>query len=70
MSFANTLIPLTFCKLFALLTLLSGIHERIVFPGQRLLLEALKEAQLEIHTGTMRYPDNQKLIVAITSITR
>jgi Domain of unknown function (DUF1830) len=27
--------------------------ERIVFPGQRLLFEAIPEAQIEIHTGTM-----------------
>jgi hypothetical protein len=27
--------------------------ERVVFPGQRLLFEALPEAQLEIHTGMM-----------------
>lgn len=27
--------------------------ERVVFPGQRLLFEALPEAQLEIHTGIM-----------------
>lgn len=27
--------------------------ERVVFPGQRLLLEALPEAVLEIHTGNM-----------------
>lgn len=27
--------------------------ERVVFPGQRLLFEALPEAQLEIHTGVM-----------------
>lgn len=27
--------------------------ERVVFPGQRLLLEVPAEAQLEIHTGTM-----------------
>jgi len=27
--------------------------ERVVFPGQRLLFEAVPEAQLEIHTGTM-----------------
>lgn len=27
--------------------------ERVVFPGQRLLLEAPAEAQLEIHTGTI-----------------
>ena len=27
--------------------------ERTVFPGQRLLFEALPEAQLEIHTGRM-----------------
>ncbi|KKD37190.1 MAG: DUF1830 domain-containing protein [Limnoraphis robusta] len=27
--------------------------ERVVFPGQRLLLEALPEALLEIHTGSM-----------------
>ncbi|CDN12496.1 MAG: DUF1830 domain-containing protein [Richelia sp.] len=27
--------------------------ERVVFPGQRLVLESLAMAQLEIHTGTM-----------------
>jgi hypothetical protein len=27
--------------------------ERVVFPGQRLVLEAPREAQLEIHTGMM-----------------
>ncbi|WP_008311425.1 DUF1830 domain-containing protein [Leptolyngbya sp. PCC 6406] len=27
--------------------------ERVVFPGQKLLFEALQEAQLEIHTGMM-----------------
>ena len=27
--------------------------ERVVFPGQHLLFEALPEAQLEIHTGIM-----------------
>ena len=27
--------------------------ERVVFPGQRLLFEALSDAQLEIHTGMM-----------------
>lgn len=27
--------------------------ERVVFPGQRLLFEALPESQLEIHTGMM-----------------
>ena len=27
--------------------------ERVVFPGQRLMFEALSEAQLEIHTGMM-----------------
>ena len=27
--------------------------ERVVFPGQRLMFEALTEAQLEIHTGMM-----------------
>ena len=27
--------------------------ERVVFPGQRLLFEALPDAQLEIHTGMM-----------------
>ncbi|MBF2090477.1 MAG: DUF1830 domain-containing protein [Synechococcales cyanobacterium K44_A2020_017] len=27
--------------------------ERVVFPGQRLLFETLKHAQLEIHTGMM-----------------
>jgi hypothetical protein len=27
--------------------------ERVVFPGQRLLFEAVREAQLEIHTGMM-----------------
>jgi hypothetical protein len=27
--------------------------ERVVFPGQRLLFEAVMEAQLEIHTGMM-----------------
>ncbi|WP_410500558.1 DUF1830 domain-containing protein [Chroococcidiopsis sp. SAG 2025] len=26
--------------------------ERVVFPGQRLLFEAVPEAQLEVHTGT------------------
>jgi len=26
--------------------------ERVVFPGQRLLFEAMPEAQIEIHTGT------------------
>lgn len=27
--------------------------ERVVFPGQRLVFEALPDAQLEIHTGMM-----------------
>jgi hypothetical protein len=27
--------------------------ERVVFPGQRLVFEAVREAQLEIHTGMM-----------------
>ncbi len=27
--------------------------ERVVFPGQRLLFEALRAAKLEIHTGMM-----------------
>lgn len=27
--------------------------ERVVFPGQRLLFEAVPDAQLEIHTGTI-----------------
>ncbi|MEA5577068.1 DUF1830 domain-containing protein [Anabaena sp. UHCC 0451] len=27
--------------------------ERVVFPGQRLVFEASKEAQMEIHTGMM-----------------
>ena len=27
--------------------------ERVVFPGQRLVFEALPQAQLEIHTGMM-----------------
>lgn len=27
--------------------------ERVVFPGQRLVFEAVAEAQLEIHTGMM-----------------
>ncbi|MGB3767103.1 MAG: DUF1830 domain-containing protein [Phormidesmis sp.] len=27
--------------------------ERVVFPGQRLMFEAVKTAQLEIHTGMM-----------------
>ena len=27
--------------------------ERVIFPGQRLVFEAPKEAQLEIHTGMM-----------------
>jgi hypothetical protein len=27
--------------------------ERVVFPGQRLIFEALSHAQLEIHTGMM-----------------
>jgi hypothetical protein len=27
--------------------------ERVVFPGQRLIFEALADAQLEIHTGMM-----------------
>ncbi|MGF1458549.1 MAG: DUF1830 domain-containing protein [Leptolyngbyaceae cyanobacterium] len=27
--------------------------ERVVFPGQRLMFEALPQAQLEIHTGMM-----------------
>lgn len=27
--------------------------ERVVFPGQRLMFEALPEAQLEIHSGMM-----------------
>lgn len=36
---------------------ITNIHnwyfERVVFPGQRLMFEALPEAQLEIHTGLM-----------------
>ncbi len=36
---------------------ITNIHnwyfERVVFPGQRLMFEALPEAQLEIHTGMM-----------------
>ncbi|MBW4519805.1 MAG: DUF1830 domain-containing protein [Scytolyngbya sp. HA4215-MV1] len=31
----------------------SWYFERVVFPGQRLVFEALSEAQLEIHTGMM-----------------
>lgn len=31
----------------------SWYFERVVFPGQRLIFEALGEAQLEIHTGMM-----------------
>lgn len=31
----------------------SWYFERVVFPGQRLLFEALPNAQLEIHTGMM-----------------
>jgi hypothetical protein len=31
----------------------SWYFERVVFPGQRLLFEAVPEAQLEIHTGMM-----------------
>ena len=31
----------------------SWYFERVVFPGQRLVFEALTEAQLEIHTGMM-----------------
>ena len=27
--------------------------ERVVFPGQRLMFEALAQAQLEVHTGMM-----------------
>lgn len=27
--------------------------DRVIFPGQRLLFEALQDAQLEIHTGMM-----------------
>jgi len=27
--------------------------ERVIFPGQRLLFEALQDAQLEIHSGMM-----------------
>ena len=27
--------------------------ERVVFPGQRLMFEAMSDAQLEIHTGMM-----------------
>ena len=27
--------------------------ERVIFPGQRLLFEAIPEAELEIHTGYM-----------------
>jgi len=36
---------------------ITNIHnwyfERVVFPGQRLMFEAVPEAQLEIHTGMM-----------------
>ena len=36
---------------------ITNIHdwyfERVVFPGQRLMFEAMPEAQLEIHTGMM-----------------
>jgi len=36
---------------------ITNIHdwyfERVVFPGQRLMFEALPQAQLEIHTGMM-----------------
>jgi hypothetical protein len=32
---------------------LNWYFERVVFPGQRLLFEAVAEAQLEIHTGMM-----------------
>jgi Domain of unknown function (DUF1830) len=31
----------------------SWYFERVVFPGQRLLFEAVPDAQLEIHTGMM-----------------
>jgi hypothetical protein len=31
----------------------SWYFERVVFPGQRLLFEAVPDAQLEIHTGAM-----------------
>jgi hypothetical protein len=31
----------------------SWYFERVVFPGQRLVFEAVREAQLEIHTGMM-----------------
>ena len=31
----------------------SWYFERVVFPGQRLVFEALLDAQLEIHTGMM-----------------
>jgi hypothetical protein len=36
---------------------ITNIHnwyfERVVFPGQRLMFEAIRDAQLEIHTGMM-----------------
>ncbi|HEY9619459.1 MAG TPA: DUF1830 domain-containing protein [Crinalium sp.] len=31
----------------------SWYFERVVFPGQRLMFEAVPHAQLEIHTGMM-----------------
>ncbi len=31
----------------------NGYFERIVFPGEQLLFEALPEAELEIHTSTL-----------------
>jgi 3-hydroxymyristoyl/3-hydroxydecanoyl-(acyl carrier protein) dehydratase len=31
----------------------NGYFERIVFPGEQLLFEALPEAELEIHTSTI-----------------
>ena len=31
----------------------SWYFERVVFPGQRLMFEAVRNAQLEIHTGMM-----------------
>ncbi|MBW4494751.1 MAG: DUF1830 domain-containing protein [Oscillatoria princeps RMCB-10] len=31
--------------------LTNGFYDRVIFPGERLLFEAIPEAQLEIHTA-------------------
>lgn len=44
---------LTILKSFRITNISKWHFERVVFPGECLLFEALPEAQLEIHTGTV-----------------